>query len=228
VVPGATSDPDAPIGPAGLTLRTLAVVADAVTTPYQAIQRSGLERRDTAIVVGVGGIGGYAAQLARLRGAEVVAIDPDPARLLTVPDVGLAINPTGIEGKQIREQVRAHCKEAGSRDRAWKIFECSGSPAGQRTAFDLLGFGATMMVVGHTHEPVEVRLSNLMAFDARLIGTWGCAPEHYADVVEIVCAGLVDVAGRTETRPLASINETLTEIRDHGPTRRVVLVPDEN
>ncbi|HUH13470.1 MAG TPA: alcohol dehydrogenase catalytic domain-containing protein, partial [Longimicrobiales bacterium] len=45
-------------------LAELAVVADAVTTPYQAVIRSGLAAGELAIVVGVGGVGGYAVQIA--------------------------------------------------------------------------------------------------------------------------------------------------------------------
>lgn len=39
----------------GLALADLSVVADAITTPYQSILRSGLEKGDVAIFVGAGG-----------------------------------------------------------------------------------------------------------------------------------------------------------------------------
>jgi 6-hydroxycyclohex-1-ene-1-carbonyl-CoA dehydrogenase len=60
------------LGKAGATLAELAVIADAVSTPYQAICRSGLSDGDFAIVVGLGGVGGYAAQIAHSIGATVV------------------------------------------------------------------------------------------------------------------------------------------------------------
>ena len=49
---------------AGLTLADLSVVADAVTTPYQAVTRAGVAG-SVAIVVGVGGVGGYCAQISK-------------------------------------------------------------------------------------------------------------------------------------------------------------------
>src|SRR5512132_1047707 len=49
-VPGGDGDADEPLGAvAGLTLRHLAVVADAVSTAYQAVVRSGLGSGDLAI-----------------------------------------------------------------------------------------------------------------------------------------------------------------------------------
>ncbi|MGB3970177.1 MAG: alcohol dehydrogenase catalytic domain-containing protein, partial [Planctomycetota bacterium] len=42
--------------PANVDLATLAVLADAVTTPFQAIARSGLGAGDLAVVVGAGGV----------------------------------------------------------------------------------------------------------------------------------------------------------------------------
>jgi 6-hydroxycyclohex-1-ene-1-carbonyl-CoA dehydrogenase len=66
-VPGASEDGGASLGRApGLTLRHLAVVADAVSTAYQSVERSGLAAGELAIVVGLGGVGTYAAQFASL------------------------------------------------------------------------------------------------------------------------------------------------------------------
>src|SRR5207247_14992 len=66
---------------AGLELWQLAVVADAVSTAYQAVARSGLGPGEVAIFVGAGGVGGFGVQIASALGAEAVAIDVDPARL---------------------------------------------------------------------------------------------------------------------------------------------------
>lgn len=226
-VPG-SGDFDAPIGPTRLTLRELAVVADAVTTPYQAVERSGLTDGDVAVIVGVGGIGGYAAQLAKLRGALVVGIDTDPAKLEAAASrgVSLAIDPRGQSNRDVRAHLRQVAKDAGCSDRGWKIFECSGTRPGQQLAFDLLGYGATLLVVGFSPQPVEVRLSNLMAFDARAIGNWGCDPSHYPAVVRLVTQGLIDVSSHVEVRPLGRIVETFEQLHTHGASKRFVLAPE--
>jgi len=63
--------------PPGVTLEMLSVVADAVTTPYEAIRRSELGPEDIAVIVGAGGVGGFGVQIAAAMGAAVVAIDID-------------------------------------------------------------------------------------------------------------------------------------------------------
>jgi 6-hydroxycyclohex-1-ene-1-carbonyl-CoA dehydrogenase len=227
-VPGATPDPDAPISGA-TTLRHLSVVADAVSTAYQSVVRSGAGAGDAAVVVGLGGVGGYAAQVARDRGAAVIAIDVDAARLDAARAKGAvdAIDPSGLSPKEVRSRVQGAARSAGASSSGWKIFECSGTPAGQTTAFGLLGPSATLMVVGFTLEPVSVRLSNLMAFDARAVGNWGCDPAHYPEIVRMVLDGRIDVVSSTEMRPLSSVGRVFDDIRERRVPGRVVLVPDE-
>src|SRR2546429_348891 len=61
--------------PEGLTLEMLSVVADAVTTPFEAMTRAAVGADDLVVIVGAGGIGGFAVQIAAAAGAVVVAID---------------------------------------------------------------------------------------------------------------------------------------------------------
>jgi 6-hydroxycyclohex-1-ene-1-carbonyl-CoA dehydrogenase len=93
------------------------------------------------------------------------------------------------------------------------------------SAYALLVHGATLAVVGFTMDKVEVRLSNLMAFDARAIGNWGCTPEHYPAALELVLAGKVKVKPFVETHPLADINRVFEGTHHRDIKRRAVLVP---
>jgi 6-hydroxycyclohex-1-ene-1-carbonyl-CoA dehydrogenase len=162
----------------GYGLSQLSVIADAVTTPYQAIVRSGLQAGDLAVVVGVGGVGTYCVQVAAAFGAKVVAIDVDDGRLgaMTSHGADLTINSATTDFKSLKKQVKAQAKDWSCAAHSWKIFECSGQAGGQDTAYGLLTFASTLMVVGFTLAKTEVRLSNLMAFDATVQGTWGCKP----------------------------------------------------
>jgi 6-hydroxycyclohex-1-ene-1-carbonyl-CoA dehydrogenase len=226
-VPGATRDGDAPIA-GKTTLRHLAVVADAVSTAYQAVHRSEARAGDAAVVVGLGGVGGYAAQILRDRGAAVIAIDVDPGRLAAARAQGAVetIDPSALSPKEVRARAQAAAKGAGAASSGWKVFECSGTAAGQTTAFGLLGPAATLMVVGFTLDTVTVRLSNLMAFDARAVGNWGCDPAHYPEIVRMVLDGRIDVVSATEMRPLATVEGVFDDLREHRVRGRVVLVPD--
>ena len=54
---------------AGVDLAALSVIADAVSTPYQAIAARGLAPGDLAVFVGAGGVGGFGVQIAAALGA---------------------------------------------------------------------------------------------------------------------------------------------------------------
>ena len=105
------------------------------------------------------------------------------------------------------------------------IFECSGSGAGQNTAWNLLVHGATLAVVGFTMDKVEVRLSNLMAFHARALGNWGCAVELYPGALDLVLDKKVELGAFVERHPLADINRVFEDAHAHKLTRRAILVP---
>lgn len=233
VVPGyglcpvSAAGPDAPLGEVpGLTLRHLAVIADAVSTPYQAVARAGVGQGSLVVVVGLGGVGSYAAQIARAKGAFVVGVDTSPARrdAAAAWGVGLALDPVA-EGAKLRRRVQDYAREVGAPDTRWVILECSGVAAGQNTAFGLLVHGATLMVVGFTMDKVELRLSNLMAFDARALGNWGCAPELYPEIVALALSGAIDLVGNVELRPLDEIAVAMDDAHHHRANRRIVLVP---
>lgn len=212
---------------AGLTLPEVSVVADALTTPYQAVRRAGVTPGSLAIVVGAGGVGGYCVQVARAFGATVVAIDVDPAKLAAIGAHGaaLTLNVREHDPKSLKAAIFAFAKSKGLRSTEWFVFECSGTAAGQTTAWGLLVHGATLSVVGFTMDKVEVRLSNLMAFDARAIGNWGCPPESYPAALDLVLDGKVALKPFVETHPLADINRVFDAVHHRTIQRRAVLVP---
>ena len=219
---------EARLAAAGLTLPQVSIVADALTTPYQAVRRAGVAPGDVAVVVGVGGVGGYCVQVARAFGAEVVAIDVDARKLdAIVADGGaaLALNAREHDAKALKKAVADFAKQRGLRATEWKIFECSGSAAGQTTAFNLLVHGATLSVVGFTMDKVEVRLSNLMAFDARAIGNWGCPPESYPAALDLVLDGRVALKPFVESHPLDDINRVFADVHHKSIKKRAILVP---
>ena len=211
----------------GYALADLSVVADAVTTPYQAVVRSGLTPGGLAIVVGAGGVGGYAVQIAAAMGAKVVAIDVDAAKLAAIAPHGasLTLDSKAVDFKSMKKEIAARAREWGCPDHSWSIFECSGSTAGQETAYGLLNTAATLMVVGFTLGKLEVRLSNLMAFDATLQGTWGCRTELYPDALRLVTSGRVTLKPFIERHPLGLGPEILRRVADHELHRRAILVP---
>jgi 6-hydroxycyclohex-1-ene-1-carbonyl-CoA dehydrogenase len=208
----------------------LSVVADAATTPYQAIKRAALEMGDPVIVIGIGGVGQYMVQEAKAFGANpVIAIDIAEERLQKMLSHGadFIINSSGKTPRDVSDEVKAIRKQNSLPNYGWKIFEVTGIKAAQEIALNLLGFTGKLMIVGFGLQKVEYSISRLMAFDAEIIGTWGCLPEYYPAVMDMVLSNGIKIEPFVQTRPMSTIAETFEEIHTKGsPERRVVLVPD--
>ena len=213
------------------TLSHYAVVADAGTTPYQAAMRAGLEEGDLVIVTGAaGGVGQYMTQIAKALGAKVVVgIDIDQARLERALKYGadFVINSRGKDGKEVKGEFNAICKEAGvSKNIGWKIFECTGVGPGQDLALGLLSFIGKLIIVGFGMQKNQYMMSKLMAFDAEIIGTWGCKPQYYPNVLELVQSGKVQIEPFLETKPMSTIMQVFEDQHAGKFDKRQVLEPD--
>jgi 6-hydroxycyclohex-1-ene-1-carbonyl-CoA dehydrogenase len=215
-----------PQGQSGVSLAELSVIADALTTPYQAIVDAGLSELDTAIFVGVGGVGGYGAQIAKTFGASVIAIDIDQKKLDALrPYVDAVFNADKMAFKALRKSVSDFVKSSGRRPVEWKIFETSGTSAGQKTAYGLMTHGASLAVVGFTMDTVDIRISNLMAFHATVRGNWGCLPKYYPEVLKRVLSNRVKISPFVKCFPLAEINDVFEMVHHKKTEKRPIMVP---
>ncbi len=213
--------------PPGIEHALLSIVADAVTTPWEAIRRAGLGPDDVAVWVGVGGVGGFGVQIAAALGAAVVAIDVDQGKLELAAQhgAGLTLDSSSMSEKDLKAAVRGFAKQSGRRAIGLKIFETSGTTGGQQTAFGLLDFGAYLAVVGFTSKKVELRLSNLMALDATARGNWGCPPDQYPAALDLVLQGKVAIAPYVVEHPLDDAPAVFDAVARHAIDRRVILKP---
>ena len=205
----------------------LSVVADAITTPFQAARSAELASGDLAVCIGAGGIGIHGVQIAAAIGAKVIALDIDDDKLAVAKEFGAdaVINTRDLGIKEIKGQVKAAAKEMGAPSVRWRIFETSGTKPGQETGYALLNQGAHLSVVGFTMAKSEIRLSNLMAFDATARGNWGCDPTLYPEVLEWIGDGRIQVSPFVEKHALADINSVLDAAHAGTLKRRGVLVP---
>jgi len=213
-----------------IPLSHLAVVADAATTPYQAAKRADLQPGDNVVVIGItGGVGQYMGQTAKALGAKtVVGIARNQEKLERALNFGadFCINSTDKDARAVSKEFKGFCKENGLPNTGWKIFEVTGAKGGQEIALTLLGFTGKLIVVGFGMAKVEYSIGRLMAFDADIIGTWGCLPEYYPIVLDMVLGGKINMEKFVETRAMSTIAETFAEAHKTPPMKRIVLTPD--
>ncbi len=214
-----------------IPLEQLSVVADAVTSPYQAAMRANLKPGDNVIVTGAtGGLGVYATQIYRAMGAnEVIAIARNADKLKRAMDFGatFTISSEGKDARGVRDAFRTYCKEKGlPSNYGWKIFEWSGSLAGQQMALELFSFVFTLVICGYGMQKNEYQLSRLMAFDGDILGSWGCLPKYYPAVLKMVLDGKIKIEPFVEVRPMSQIQKAFEDGHKGGLDKRIVLVPD--
>lgn len=215
-----------------IPLECLAVVADAVSTPYQAALRAGIAPGDKVIVIGAtGGLGVYLSQWAKHMGADiVVGIARDQAKLQALAPYGVDV-PIVTDDRcvdDIRHDIWRACRGRGVNPRySWKIFEVSGTLAGQELALGLLTFACKLVLVGFAPGELHYALSKVIAYDAEIIGSWGCDPVLYQPVIKHVLAGEIQILPFTETRSMQTIATSFDDVRQRRVgLKRIVLTAD--
>ena len=215
----------------GVPLSHFAVIADAVTSPYQAAMRAEVKPGDRCIITGItGGLGVYAAQICKALGAkEVIGIARNPEKLKRALSYGAThvISSVDKSPRDIRDEFRAYCKEKGvPGNYGWKIFEWTGTADGQAIGLELLSFIGKLLICGFGMQKNEYALSRLMAFDADILGSWGCLPNYYPEVLDLVMKGKVEIEPFIETRPMSQIQQSFEQAHKGGLTKRIILTPD--
>jgi 6-hydroxycyclohex-1-ene-1-carbonyl-CoA dehydrogenase len=215
----------------GVPLSHFAVIADAATSPYQAAMRAEVKPGDLTIITGVtGGLGVYAAQICKALGAKaVIGIARNPEKLKRALNYGAThvISSVDKSPRDIRDEFRAYCKENGlPSNYGWKIFEWTGTAEGQAIGLELLSFIGKLLICGFGMQKNEYSLSRLMAFDADILGSWGCLPKYYPEVLDLVLKGKIEIEPFIETRPMSQIKQAFEDAHKGGLVRRIVLTPD--
>ena len=136
------------------------------------------------------------------------------------------LNVKDLNVKEVKKAVKGIAKELKAPRVMWKIFETSGTAPGQETAFALLNFAGTLAVVGFTLAKLNLRLSNLMAFDATAFGNWGCHPKYYPEVLNLVLEDKLNLTDFACEFPLSQINEVFQKAHHGELEKRAILVPD--
>jgi alcohol dehydrogenase, propanol-preferring len=189
---------------------TLAVLTDAVATPYHALRLANVREGETVCVIGIGGIGSNAVQLAKGMGAHVVAVSRGADKLALARELGAD------------DAVKLDDVRGGLFD---VVVQCAASAAMDEAAISLAGYGGRIALVGSTPDAFTARATDFIWRELTLLGSRGFTPDDIRDVIEIYLAGDLRTDHLTAApRPLEEANEALEDLRA-GRVLRSVLVP---
>ncbi|MFQ5817781.1 MAG: zinc-binding dehydrogenase [Terriglobia bacterium] len=209
--------------PADIPLAEACLIGDAMSTPYHAVKhRAQVRVGDTVAIFGCGGVGINAVQFAALAGAHVIAVDLDPWKLERARQLGArdTLNPREVErvGKELKRRT------GGGVDIA---LEAIGKPETIRAAYDSVRPGGRLCVIGYSAEAVSLPFSKLMFFELAIVGSLGCRPTDYPELIELVRAERVQLAPLVTGRyPLEEIGQGFDALRAGKGLRSIVLPGD--
>lgn len=115
----------------------LAPLMCAGLTAFGAIERAHLAQGETCAIFGCGGLGLFAVQLAARRGARVVAVDTDPAKLETARRLGAVATEQAVPGlaEAWPDALRAHVSiNFAPTTRTWAPMLAATRPLGRIVA----------------------------------------------------------------------------------------------
>lgn len=139
--------------PSGLSL-PFASFAEPVAIGVQACRRGDIRAGEYVLILGCGPIGLALIEVAKARGAHVVASDVVPSRLDMVARIGADVIPAGADQ---REAVLGQTGGEG----AAVVMEATGNPQVMESTVDLVAAGGRIVIVGLVKQGIGVSLPGL-------------------------------------------------------------------
>ena len=194
---------------------TLAVLTDAVVTPYHALAKIGrVQRGETVAILGIGGVGSNAVQVAVGLGADVVAISRSPEKR----ELALSL---GARAAVALEDAADACGPLGPD----LVMQCAASAKMDEAAIGLAGYAGRVVLVATTVDAFRAKASQFVWRELSVLGSRAFTPDDIRDVIELYRTGRIRTDHLTaRVRPLEEANEAFEDLRD-GRVLRSVLIP---
>jgi len=198
----------------------MAVLPDAVGTPYHAFKKiANPAAGQYVLIVGAGGLGIHAVQLAKQKGAFVIVCDIKDDSLKLAEKYG-ADTCFNINNKNdVVKDIFDITKGTG----ADIILEGVGSEATFAWSINCLKKGGTLIVMGY--DPVNkipVSFIDMHNNEWKIAGTKITTKQDLLEVIELVDNGIIDPVV-TKVISLSEVNEGLDLVRNHKIPGRVSI-----
>jgi D-arabinose 1-dehydrogenase-like Zn-dependent alcohol dehydrogenase len=189
-----------------------------VGVPYHAfVKRTKLSPADTVIIIGIGGVGLQAVQMAKLCGAAVIAVDIDDTKLAYAEKSGADY------------LINVHSDDFGMKLKAigntTVIFDTSGHNPTIVKCSLALEKGSKIILAGYGHEKkLNMALEDIVRREYEIIGSNGVCAEDVKDMMALMSRG--KITPYVTTMPLEYLNEGCDKIKANQVIGRLVMIPE--
>lgn len=206
--------------PDSLSFADAAPIGCGVTTALHACELARVSAGDTVVVYGMGGVGYGLVQIARLRGARVIAIGRSPEKLELATRLGADAAVNGAQVDDVAAEVRALTEGRG----ADVIFELVATAPTMAASTAILARRGRLVFVGYSEDAFTVHPIQLVVLEAQVLGSVGNTLSELEESVRLVAEGKVrTVVDRV--LPLEAYSSGLDALREGSVVGRVVLAP---
>jgi D-arabinose 1-dehydrogenase-like Zn-dependent alcohol dehydrogenase len=211
--------------PDSLPFEQAAIIPDAVSTPWGAVEWTGRIKAGEAVGVwGVGGLGAHGVQLLRFVGAApIVAVDPVAAARERALEFGadLALDPADPD---FAARIAAVTQGVGL-DAA---FDFAGVAPVRSQALEALRAGGRLVLVGISGGALTVESDGRFQYGRKqILGHYGSEPRHVVDLVRLGALGRLDLSRSVSgALPLEDAAKAVERLQSkQGNPIRLVLIP---
>lgn len=208
------------VGP-DMPFEQAAVLGDAVAVPYHAIrQQAKAQVGDRLLIVGLGGLGIHAVQIAKAAGAEIIAADIRHEKLDLAREYGAdhVLDPRqGDPLSTVLELTDGIGVDA--------VIENVGSAESIAWTLPATKNGGKLVIVGYSPgKPFPCDSMGMHYHEWEILGSRLSTKQDLAEVIDLVQRGLIKPLV-TRQFPLEAINEALEELARDEILGRAVIIP---
>jgi len=159
-------------------------LVEPLTVGFHAVDRGAVTAEDTVAVYGCGAIGLGVIAGAAVRGARVVAIDLDPAKLNLAKACGAkeTINAGEQDGHAVLQKLT-------NGDGPEVMVEAVGSPATFRACVEEVAFAGRVVYIGYAKAPVEYETKYFVMKELDIRGSRNALRKDFEAVIELLERG---------------------------------------
>lgn len=195
---------------------------DAVGCMYNAIKNQAkVKPGDRVLILGTGGLGMNAIQLARIFGAEVYATSRQEEKIRISLDMGADAGINTREQDLMEEVISLTNGEMCD-----VVIDNIGIKGSVNDALKLVRPGGKVIITGYNDPYFEADYQDVMKFEKEIIGMRGMTRQDLTEVIRLVETKKI-VPYVYKTIPFSRINEGLQMLRDGSAKGRVVLMMEE-